>query len=230
MESQLGQGSTFHFTARFPVHILPATRRTNLRPVELRDQSVLIVDDNLTNRRVLLGMLHRWGMRPVAVDGGNAALAELERAKRAGRPYPLVLLDGHMPEMDGFTLAGQIQSNPHLVDATIMMLTSAGHMGDVARCRELGISAYLTKPIRQSELLRTVCQVMQQRVPELRIPASGTEAPKPSGRRVLLAEDNAVNQALAVRLLEKRGLSRDRGCRTGWPQSRRCARNGSTWC
>jgi CheY-like chemotaxis protein len=166
----------------------------------------LIVDDNFTNRKVLTGMLTRWGMKPTAVEGGEAALQALEVAKSTGRPFPLILLDGHMPGMDGFTLAERIKKHPDLVGATIMMLTSAGHLGDAARCRELGISAYLVKPIRQLELLQGICNVLNL--------ASQTKAPlvtrytlreAGSRSRVLLVEDNVVNQTLAVRLLEKRG-------------------------
>src|SRR5436190_15599609 len=102
----------------------------------------------------------RWGMKPTEVEGGRAALQALEGAKSTGRPFPLILLDGEMPEMDGFTLAELIMKDPALVGATIMMLTSAGHLGDAARCRELGIAVYLVKPIRQGELLQALCNVL----------------------------------------------------------------------
>src|SRR6202011_3909525 len=131
-----------------------------LLPAQLRDLHSLIVDDNFTNRRVLHGMLTRWGMRPTAVDGGRAALQAIEIARNSGNPFPLILLDGQMPEMDGFALAEHIRKDHGLLGATIMMLTSAGHLGDAARCRALGISAYLVKPIRQSELLSAICQVL----------------------------------------------------------------------
>jgi CheY-like chemotaxis protein len=165
----------------------------------------LIVDDNYTNRRVLHGMLMRWGMKPTSVDGGKAALQALEVAKNAGRQFPLILLDGQMPEIDGFTLADQIRKNGELIGSTIMMLTSAGHLGDASRCRELGISAYLVKPIRQAELLQSICQILH---------GSGEahQAGQPSRLpqeirplQILLAEDNKVNQALATRLLKKWG-------------------------
>jgi CheY-like chemotaxis protein len=151
-------------------------------------------------------MLTRWGMKPTAVAGGRAALQELEVAQSMGRPFPLLLLDGHMPGMDGFTLAARIKKNPELDTATIMMLTSAGRLGDAARCRELGISAYLVKPICQAELLQGICNVLHL--------ATRTNAPlvtrhvlreARSRSRVLLVEDNKVNQTLALRLLEKWG-------------------------
>ena len=206
VDSQPGQGSTFHFTLRLPLQDKPALDSASLHPEQLQDLHALIVDDNFTNRKVLTGMLTRWGMKPTAVESGGAALQALEVAKSTGRPFPLILLDGQMPEMDGFTLAERIKKDPGLVGATIMMLTSAGHLGDAARCRELGISAYLVKPIRQAELLQGICNVLNL--------ATQTKAPlvtrhmlreARSRGRVLLVEDNLVNQTLAVRLLEKRG-------------------------
>jgi CheY-like chemotaxis protein len=206
VESQLNKGSTFHFTLRLAVQDRPAAGSVPLQPEQLRAMHVLIVDDNFTNRTVLSEMLTRWGMKPTAVEGGRAALQALEVAKNSGRPFPLVLLDGQMPEMDGFTLAERITRDPELVGATIMMLTSAGHLGDAARCRELGISAYLAKPIRQGELLQAICDVLnlstQKKAP---LVTRHTLRESRNRSRVLLAEDNAVNRTLAVRLLEKRG-------------------------
>ena len=213
VESQLGQGSTFHFTLRMAVQSPPSALPAPLQPEELRNLPVLIVDDNFTNRRVLQGMLDRWGMRPSAVEGGRAALQALEIAKSTGRSFPLILLDGHMPEMDGFTLAALIQKDPELVGAAIMMLTSAGHVGDAARCRELGISAYLVKPVRQGELLSSIRQILQKAAKQEAVPLVTRHTLREGQNRaqirrhfnILLAEDNLVNQTLALRLLEKRG-------------------------
>ena len=206
VESEPGQGSTFHFTVRASVQDASGQRSEPLQPEQLRNLHALIVDDNFTNRKVLTGMLTRWGMKPTAVEGGRAALQALEVAKSTGRPFPLILLDGQMPEMDGFTLAERIKKDPELVGATIMMLTSAGHLGDAARCRELGISAYLVKPIRQGELLQGICDVLnlsaQKKAP---LVTRHTLGEARNRARVLLAEENAVNQTLAVHLLEKRG-------------------------
>jgi PAS domain S-box-containing protein len=206
VESELGQGSTFHFTVRVSVQDASAYRSEPLQPEQLRNLHALIVDDNFTNRKVLTGMLTRWGMKPTAVEGGRAALQALEVAKSTGRPFPLILLDRQMPEMDGFTLAERIKEDPELVGATIMMLTSAGHLGDTARCRELGISAYLVKPIRQGELLQGICDILNLST-QVKAPfvTRHTLREARNRARVLLAEDNAVNQTLAVRLLEKRG-------------------------
>jgi two-component system, sensor histidine kinase and response regulator len=207
VESQPGSGSTFHFTVQLGVQDTPSSRAPVLQPDQLRDLHVLVVDDNFTNRRVLQGMLARWGMKPTAVDGGRAALQALEIAKSTGRPFPLILLDGQMPEMDGFTLADRIRKDPDMVGASIMMLTSAGHLGDAARCRELRISGYLVKPIRQSELQDSICQILQKSPKKSTEPlvTRHTLRETKSRSRVLLAEDNPVNRTLAVRLLEKRG-------------------------
>jgi PAS domain S-box-containing protein len=209
LESQPGQGSTFHFTVHLAVQDTASARPIPLQPEQLRDLHALIVDDNFTNRRVLHGMLTRWGMRPTSVAGGRAALQALEIAKSTGRPFPLMLLDSQMPDMDGFALSEQILKDPGLLAVTIMMLTSAGHLGDAARCRELGISAYLVKPIRQMELLDGICQVLNKVSIPKNMPLVTRHTLQENKHRsgVLLAEDNAVNQTLTVRLLEKRGYS-----------------------
>jgi PAS domain S-box-containing protein len=207
LESQPGQGSTFHFTARFGLPAGPAVGRAPAQPAALHGLPVLVVDDNATNRRILEEMLGNWGMRPQAVGGGREALAALKEAVAAGRPYSLVLLDGHMPEMDGFALAAQVRQAPELAGIPVLMLTSAGQPEDVARCRELGIGAYLMKPVKQSELLQTILAALgADRQPAG--PAAPARPPSGAARRplsVLLAEDNPVNQKLAVRLLEKQG-------------------------
>jgi signal transduction histidine kinase/DNA-binding response OmpR family regulator len=209
VESELGKGSTFHFVISLGVQKGSTSRPSHLEPARLRNLHALIVDDNFTNRRVLHGMLSRWGMKPTAVDGGRAALQAIEVAQNAGFPFPLILMDGQMPEMDGFTLAEQIRKDPALVNATIMMLTSAGHLGDAARCRELGISAYLVKPIRQGELLDAICLVLDKTAQKEPAPLVTRHTVQEEKHRmhILLAEDNAVNQVLAVRILEKRGYS-----------------------
>ena len=208
LESQPGEGTTFHFVVRLGVQDTPAARPAPVQPEQLRDMHVLVVDDNFTNRRVLEGMLTRWGMRPTAVEDGRAALQTLQVAKSTGHPFPLILLDGQMPEMDGFALAEIIRKDPSLVGAMIMMLTSAGHVGDAARCRELGVSAYLVKPIRQGELLDGISTLLQK-APEKKTEQLVTKHSLQENRsrwRILLVEDNLVNQRLALRLLEKRGF------------------------
>ena len=211
VESEVGHGSQFHFTARLgAANANEIKLGTAVPPEVLRGVRVLVVDDNRTNRRILEGMMLRWEMKPSSVDGGVAALVQLAEAREAGEPYELILTDMHMPDMDGFALVEKIRQRPELATATIMMLTSAGHRGDAARCQELGVSAYLLKPIRQSELREAVARVLGARGHEGVIPLI-TRFSLKDGRepdaflKVLLAEDNLVNQRLAVRLLEKRG-------------------------
>ena len=208
VESEPGRGSTFHLTARLGLQKAPALRPRPAEPVNLYDLPVLVVDDNATNRRILVEMLKNWRMRPTPVEGGPMALDVLEQACKAGKQFPLILLDAQMPGMDGFALVEQMKQIPELAGATIMMLTSAGCRGDAARCRELGIAAYLTKPIKQSDLLDAISLALGTLPREAgRIPLVTRHALRESRQRlrILLAEDNAVNQALAVRLLEKRG-------------------------
>ena len=203
VQSEPGKGSRFRFTARFD---LPGVRPPERRPAKLRGLRVLVVDDNATNRRILHEMLTHWRMRPTSVAGGRAALQELEQAARVGRPYPLVLLDSQMPEMDGFALAQQIKKHPRLVGASIMMLTSGPRPGDRARCVALGLSAYLAKPIKQSDLLDTIMGALSGRAAVTRPSGRRSAAPRKGPRlRVLVAEDNAVNQLVAVGMLERAG-------------------------
>jgi signal transduction histidine kinase/DNA-binding response OmpR family regulator len=206
VESTPGQGSTFHFTVRLGRSQTPAAPALVL-PVPLRGLRVLVVDDNATNRRILATLLRSWQMQPTLASSAPEALALLHQARARGHVFPLILTDAHMPEMDGFTLAARIKQDPQLTGVTIMMLSSSDQTGQKARCRELGISACLIKPVGPSELLRAIQKAFGRE-------GTATEqqkaAPPPSGQRplrILLAEDNAVNQKLAVRLLEKQGHS-----------------------
>jgi two-component system sensor histidine kinase/response regulator len=207
VESALGEGSTFHFTAQVGQAKAAAAESGPREVVSLRDLAVLVVDDNSTNRKILDAMLKHWLMRPEMASRGEEGLATLERAASAGTPFPLVLLDAQMPEMDGFTLAERIKHNPKLAGATIMMLTSAGQRGDAARCRELRIAVYLIKPIRQSELLEAILAALGKSLGKEGATVITRHTLLESRRKlqILLAEDNAVNQQLALRLLEKRG-------------------------
>ncbi len=209
VESEPGVGSRFHFTAGFGLQTGESTAWAPVL-VSLKDMPTLVVDDNEVNRRILDEFLRRWEMKPVLVDGAHAALAELERASSRRAPYPLVLLDAMMPGVDGFALAKKIKQSPNLANAVIMMLSSADQVADAARCRELGISVYLTKPIRQSELLDAIMSTLgaMKGASAARPPASAEPILKTARPlRILLAEDNPVNQRLAVRILEKWGHS-----------------------
>jgi two-component system, sensor histidine kinase and response regulator len=206
-----GPGSAFHFTARFRLAAGEAAARRVPAPSDcLRGLTALVVDDNATNRRLLEAVLRNWGMLPTCVESGRDALAAMRREASAGRPYALVLLDVNMPEMDGFDVAARLKEMPSAGDAVILMLTSATRGEDLARCRELGVAAHLTKPVRQSDLLAAVLLAVGQVAPQLAHaprPAAGAAGPQTlAGKHVLLAEDNPVNRQLAVRLLEKRGF------------------------
>ena len=208
VESEPGKGSRFHFTVRFALQKVPARTIVPRDPMTLRDMRVLIVDDNATNRHILLKMLENWHMSPSAVDSGAKAMVTLAEGMGIGRTFPLILLDAQMPEMDGFALVEAIRRNPDWKAATIMMLSSAGQRGDAMRCRELGVAAYLTKPIRQGELLDAILIALGTRQQDRSAPALVTRHSLRETRnslRVLLVEDNAVNQLVARRLLEKRG-------------------------
>jgi len=206
VESQPGRGSTFQFAARFEVQ-QPGLEKPLARWRTLADLPVLIVDDNATNRRILEEVFANWRMCPVAVEGGASALATLEESVHADQSFAVVLLDGHMPDMDGFAVAERISQDRRYADVKLVMLTSASQPEDVARCRRLGISAYLTKPIKQSELFDVIITAISQPAAERRrVPRPAREARRPQRKlHVLLAEDNQVNQLLATRIFKKLG-------------------------
>jgi two-component system sensor histidine kinase/response regulator len=211
VESEVGKGSRFHFTLRLP----PVEARHAQNPYELSLQTlqgvkVLVVDDSVSNRRIMHGILRRWGMNITLAEGGDQALEELSVASTEAKPYILILTDLQMPEMDGFSLVEKIRQRKELSGVAIMMFSSAGQRGDGARCHELGVSAYLLKPIRQSELRGAILRVLSAGDQNAQLPLvtrytlHDTAAP-PVSLQILLAEDNLVNQRLAMRLLEKRG-------------------------
>ena len=208
VESIIGQGSTFHFRLPFMLQKrLPDSTET-VELAAIRDVAALIVDDNSTNRRILQDVLLSWNLRPTQCADGRKALPYLEQAHAEGKPFRLVLLDAQMPDIDGFSVAEAIKKQPHLAGTTIIMLTSAGLRGDAARCRELGIQAYLPKPVRRADLLQSIRMLLSAQTAVVGdLPLLTTHALREyrSRLRILLAEDNRVNQMLAVRILEKRG-------------------------
>ena len=226
VDSEPGRGSTFHFTARFDI-ASQATIALPHDPAGLRGLRALIVDDNATNRRILTETLRGWNMETIAVESGTLAVAVLERAHEAHEEIDVILLDCHMPGMDGFQFAEYIRHSSHLAGVTIMMLSSSNQRQDMGRCRELGMAAYLVKPVSQAELKASLLDVLSRRNrpaaaadPAAQSPASGPRRGTPSGAAiaaivplvpgpasptVLLAEDNPVNRKVVITLLGQLG-------------------------
>jgi signal transduction histidine kinase/CheY-like chemotaxis protein len=200
VESEVGKGSAFSFTAHFGRQ----PERVSENVPELEHLRVLAVDDNATNRHILRELFTSWHMEVVLADSAEAGLAALERAGREGQPITLVVTDMMMPEIDGFGLVERMKENPALRDTRVIMLTSSNRPEDVARCERMGIGAHLAKPIKQSVLMDTIVSVLGAG-PRRRVVASGQAAPRQRPLRVLLAEDNAVNQRLAMVNLESWG-------------------------
>jgi PAS domain S-box-containing protein len=209
VESQPGVGSCFHFTARVGV----VKRAQVVEPAELarlRGLSVLVAEDNGATRRIVAEVLESSGMKPVLAASGAEALRWIEEAQAANSPFALMILGRYMPEMDGFELVEIIRHRRQLVGAPILMLTSGVERGDGARQWELGIAAYLTKPVNPSQLTESIQNALRRQAVGAAAPAPSARQSFPAGEpklRVLFAEDNAVNQKLVVRLLEKQGHS-----------------------
>lgn len=204
VDSVVGQGSTFHFTACFRVSDEEPKPRQD---VIIGGTRVLVVDDNDTNRRILDEMLRNWDMKPTLANSVDQAWAAIRAAETAGRRFDLILSDVNMPDADGFTLAERIKQDSELGSTVVMMLTSGDRPGDIARCESMGINAYLMKPIKQSELFDAIALALGVNAPEdgktVAAAAAATACLRPL--RILLAEDSLVNQKLAVGLLEKQG-------------------------
>ena len=207
VESEVGEGTTFHFTARLPVRHTPAPNVRHADPRQLNGLRVLVVDDNAVNRRILREMLANWRMQPSVVASGAAAIVEMLRAAHAGTPFPLVILDGMMPEMDGFMVAEKIREHAELSGATVMMLSSAMPAGAAARCKELGVASYLIKPVNQAELIDAILIAIGGAVETKPAAAAAPIVKAEISLRILLAEDNVINRAVAAGILEKRGHS-----------------------
>ncbi len=208
VESKVGKGSTFNFTVSLGLQKGKTEELIPVKLEDLKDLRVLVVDDSTTNRRILKEMLTNWQMKPTVAESGRKALAAVEQAAKAGKPFSLFLIDSHMPGMDGYTLAGKIRNNPDLAAASIVMLTSASARGDAARCQKLGISAYLTKPIKQSDLLDAIMLVLGASPKRKKqVPLITRDTIRESRRRfrILLAEDNVINQKVAVHMLKRNG-------------------------
>jgi len=206
VESQSGDGSRFHFTARFTMVAGAPEAATDAFLEKMR---ILVADDNPTSLPVLADLLGRWGAQVSLANSGPAALEALHGALAAGQLFQLLIADAYMPEMDGFTLVEKIQQAPDMARAVvIMMLRTGDRWRDAARCRKLGISVHLTKPIRRAELRQAILAALYPGVAAPGGPNDdATRAPdrRAANLRILVAEDNPVNQAVARRLLKKRG-------------------------
>jgi two-component system sensor histidine kinase/response regulator len=206
VESAPGKGSTFHFIAPFPLSSMEAGQSLRAEELNLQGIRILIVDDNAANRLVFRDMVSSWGLLPTEAAGGDEALAEIKKAYESGHPYKLMLLDRQMPKTDGFEVARRIKKGPFGTDVEIVLLTSAGQKGDALRCKEVGISGYLPKPVKQADLLDGL-RIALGRPSEKKGPVITQYAIQDARKRlnILLAEDNPINQQLAVMLLKKRG-------------------------
>lgn len=207
-ESEVGRGSTFHFTVQLG---LARRRRSAAIPVTLNavhGLRVLVVDDNETNRIILKEMLQSWKMKPQEAASGPQALETIRSAISRKEPFGLFLLDLSMPEMDGFELIRQVKEIEEARNVPIIILTSADRVGDLRLAQELGVQAYLVKPVRPSDLLDAIMAIKgtAEAEPKLEVPI--TEQTLPEFRRkynILLAEDNPVNQKVAIHMLQKKG-------------------------
>ncbi|HVH68752.1 MAG TPA: response regulator [Gemmatimonadales bacterium] len=204
--SAVGQGSEFRFTLAFPVEdVAPQVAR---RAISLGGRRLLVVDDNETNRRIIRDMLGAEGMAVHEAPRAEAGLDALRRAQRAGASFDVAILDAQMPDQDGFALAGAIRADRTLARTRLLILTSAGQRGDGERCRQLGIQAYLTKPIARADLIEAVGTVLAGAVSPDGTPDLVTRHSIAESRvamRILIAEDNPVNQQVATAMLVKRG-------------------------
>ncbi len=207
VESELGEGSRFCFTLPLRIAKDAPPPVVPLEMNQLRGAMVLVADANETSRKLLERSLLQWGMNPVAVDSAEVALSALDAAYTALTPFSLVLLDNRLADINGFALASRIRDYKQYGDLTMMMLTSSGQLGDAARCRKAGIAACLTKPVSSAELLPAVCHALGAAVlrKEAGVITRHSLRETSPHWNILLAEDNAVNRTLAVRLLEKRG-------------------------
>jgi two-component system sensor histidine kinase/response regulator len=212
VDSVPGQGSTFAFTARFRLQPHPPQTTAASPPVVLRNLRVLIVDDNATNRHIVEEWLRGYGMEPTAVGDGVTAMAALWQGIVQGRPYPLAVLDGRMPDIDGLALAAKLRQQAELSATRIILLTSGDRPGDLSRARQLGISANLLKPLQQQELMETILRVMGHQGDADALLITPVRPPIPEGLvgvplRILAAEDNEFNRDLLKHMLARLGLS-----------------------
>jgi PAS domain S-box-containing protein len=210
LESEEGIGSTFHFTVRLGIAPARLEQESPRNTGSFEGVSVLVVDDNETNRNILDKMLSNWGLKTTSADSGSAALEALQHAAASGNPFKLIVLDAYMPGVDGFLLAQRIKADPQFGGAGIALLTSGTPRGIVDRCRDIGVSACLAKPVGEMELLKAIARMLQSTARIETLPEPG---PRQTARvaepcvRLLVVEDNSVNRLVTTRLLEKQNYA-----------------------
>ncbi len=208
VESEIGKGSTFYFEVILGVAHESAMKNKSPKPVNWNNLRALVVDDNATNRRILEQLLTYWGMKPTVVSNGSQALKIFEDSCKSGEKFKMIITDSMMPEMDGFEFVERLNQNPHCEAVTMMMLSSGGHRGDAQRSMDLGISAYLTKPLKQDELFIAITNALEASLGKSPRKSLITRHSIRESKRclnILLAEDNLVNQKVAKKILEKMG-------------------------
>ena len=213
VESDVGRGSQFHFTAHLGRSTAVPPQDAPCKSGDLNGLSVLVVDDNATNRRILNTLLKKWGMIPTLVDSGASALSAIHQAAVTNSLFELIVVDSEMPGMNGFALSEQIKQDQSCSKSIVMMLTSDNQSGDAARCRELGIKSYLVKPVMAADLLRSILIALELAEPNSNHALSNAKAPCTADSestsvrplQILLADDNQINQKVAVRMLERQG-------------------------
>jgi two-component system, sensor histidine kinase and response regulator len=207
LESDVGQGSRFHFTTLLKVNRAVVDSEPPA-PVETLDGlKILVVDDNQTNQRILEGMLTRWNAETRCAGGAEQALSALETASHDGHAFQLMLTDMNMPAFNGFALVEQIRRRPHLAALTVIILTSAAHPGDAEECRKLGIPSYLSKPVRKRELLSAILRALGHSQAVMTAAPLLSPLQHRKALHILLTEDNRTNQTVAMRVLQKMGHS-----------------------
>jgi two-component system, sensor histidine kinase and response regulator len=209
VQSEPGKGSLFHFTARFGHAGSVQPPEIQIAPPDITGLPVLVVDDNPTNRKILVENLKRWGMEPAAASSGAQALKLAREAEREGQSFKLILVDFQMPGMDGLELVRSMLSQSSPAPPPIMMLSSVGWQVSSDQCEELGISVYLTKPVTTSTLFDAITKVLvTNSVPALA--RASTPAPDPAaggGLRILIVEDDSTNRVLATNILKRNGYA-----------------------
>jgi CheY-like chemotaxis protein/HPt (histidine-containing phosphotransfer) domain-containing protein len=219
MQSEKGKGATFWFTVPLEKQLVPSTPAVSLERVSLEGLRVLVVDDNATNRKIVHHQITSWGMRNGSVESGAEALALLRREATAGDPYDIAILDMQMPEMDGLMLARAMKSDSQTTSTRIVMMTSLARRADPEELYRAGVEVYLTKPVKQSQLFDCLMNLVARREAQAtraaprkrlaRVTAPSLPEADHAKIRILLAEDNAVNQKVALRQLSQFGYRAD---------------------